>query len=66
MERELKQTKAELDAKNTEIKTMKTTADRNSQDLSKLESQLKEQKVCLYLTCDNIYNLCATGRGECD
>jgi predicted nucleic acid-binding Zn-ribbon protein len=47
MERELKQTKAELDAKNSEIKTMRSTMDRYNQDMSKLEQQLKEQRVCI-------------------
>jgi predicted nucleic acid-binding Zn-ribbon protein len=45
MERELKQTKAELDAKNSEIKTMRSTMERYNQDMSKLEQQLKEQRV---------------------
>lgn len=48
MERELKQTKAELDAKNSEIKTMRSTMERYNQDMSKLEQQLKEQRVCTY------------------
>lgn len=47
MERELKQTKAELDAKNSEIKTMRSTMERYNQDMSKLEQQLKEQRVCI-------------------
>lgn len=45
MERELKQTKAELDAKNSEIKSMRSTMERYNQDMSKLEQQLKEQRV---------------------
>jgi hypothetical protein len=36
-----------LDAKNSEIKTMRSTMERYNQDMSKLEQQLKEQRVCI-------------------
>lgn len=45
MEREMKQTKAELDAKASEIKTMQTQIQRYKEDIGKLEQQLKEQRV---------------------
>ena len=45
MERELKQTKADLDAKSSEIKTMQTRIQGYKDDISKLEQQLKEQRV---------------------
>lgn len=45
MERELKQTKAELDARSSEIKTMQVQIERYKQDHSKLDQQLKEQRV---------------------
>lgn len=45
MEREMKQTKAELDAKGSEIKTMQTQIQRYKEDIGKLEQQLKEQRV---------------------
>ena len=45
MDREMKQTKADLDAKNSEIKTMQTQIQRFKEDIGKLEQQLKEQRV---------------------
>ena len=45
MEREMKQTKADLDSKNSEIKTMQTQIQRYKEDIVKLEQQLKEQRV---------------------
>ncbi|XP_064600239.1 cilia- and flagella-associated protein 58-like [Liolophura sinensis] len=45
MERELKQTKAELDARSSEIKTMQVQIERYKQDHSKLDQQLKEQRI---------------------
>ena len=59
MDREMKQTKADLDAKNSEIKTMQTQIQRFKEDIGKLEQQLKEQRVsgfsafmasCIFLT----------------
>ena len=48
MEREMKQTKADLDSKNSEIKTMQTQIQRYKEDIIKLEQQLKEQRVGSY------------------
>ncbi|XP_071090253.1 cilia- and flagella-associated protein 58-like [Haliotis cracherodii] len=45
LERELKQTKADLDGKASEIKAMTGQIERFKQDISKLEMQLKEQRV---------------------
>ncbi|XP_046376534.1 cilia- and flagella-associated protein 58-like [Haliotis rufescens] len=45
LERELKQTKADLDGKASEIKGMAGQIERFKQDISKLEMQLKEQRV---------------------
>ena len=45
MDREMKQTKADLDSKNSEIKTMQTQIQRYKEDITKLEQQLKEQRV---------------------
>jgi len=49
MDREMKQTKAELEAKASEIKTMQTQIQRYKEDIGKLEQQLKEQRVRFYL-----------------
>ena len=49
MDREMKQTKAELEAKASEIKTMQTQIQRYKEDIGKLEQQLKEQRVSFYL-----------------
>ena len=48
MDREMKQTKADLDSKNSEIKTMQTQIQRYKEDITKLEQQLKEQRVSDY------------------
>jgi len=45
MEREMKQTKADLDAKQSEIKTMGIQIQRYKEDITKMEQQLKEQRV---------------------
>lgn len=45
MERELKQAKADLDAKTGEIKNLQGRIDNYKGDISKLEQQMKEQKV---------------------
>ena len=45
MDREMKQTKADLDSKNSEIKAMQTQIQRYKEDITKLEQQLKEQRV---------------------
>lgn len=50
MEREMKQTKAELDAKAAEMKTMQTQIQRYKEDIGKLEQQLKEQRVSFHCT----------------
>ena len=47
LERELKQTKADLDAKASDIKAMQTQIERYKQDIQKLEQQVKEQRVRL-------------------
>ena len=49
MDREMKQTKADLDAKNSEIKTMQTQIQRFKEDIGKLEQQLKEQRVSEFI-----------------
>ncbi|XP_076437561.1 cilia- and flagella-associated protein 58-like [Babylonia areolata] len=45
LERELKQSKADLDAKNSEIKSLTSQIDKHKADNQRLEQQLKEQKV---------------------
>ncbi|KAJ8317337.1 hypothetical protein KUTeg_005241 [Tegillarca granosa] len=45
LERELKQAKADLDAKSGEIKTIQTQIGRYKEDIGKLEQQIKEQRV---------------------
>lgn len=45
MEREMKQTKADLDAKSSEIKTMQTQIQKYKEEINKLEQQLREQRV---------------------
>ncbi|KAL3864718.1 hypothetical protein ACJMK2_006491 [Sinanodonta woodiana] len=45
MDRELKQSKADLDAKSLDIKTMQTQIARYKEDITKLEQQLKEQRI---------------------
>ena len=45
LERELRQGKAELDNKASEIRTLQGQIDRYKQDISKTEQQLKEQRV---------------------
>ncbi|KAK3094779.1 hypothetical protein FSP39_006145 [Pinctada imbricata] len=45
MERELKQAKADLDAKTGEIKNMQSQMGRYKEDISKLEQSMKEQKI---------------------
>lgn len=45
MERELKQSKADLDAKNNEIKSMNSHISRLKEESSKFEQQLREQRV---------------------
>lgn len=47
MERELKQAKADLDAKTGEIKNLVGRVENYKGDISKLEQQMKEQKVGL-------------------
>lgn len=47
MERELKQAKADLDAKTGEIKNLQGRVENYKSDISKLEQQMKEQKVGL-------------------
>lgn len=47
MERELKQAKADLDAKTGEIKNLQGRVENYKGDISKLEQQMKEQKVGL-------------------
>jgi len=44
-DREMKQTKADLDAKTSEIKTLQTQIQRYKEDIGKLEQQLKEQRI---------------------
>lgn len=45
MEKELKQAKADLEAKGTEVKNLAGAIDRYKADVNKLEQQLKEQRV---------------------
>lgn len=45
LERELKQAKADLDAKSSENKTMLAQIEKYKQDISKIEQQLKEQRA---------------------
>lgn len=45
LERELKQSKADLDAKNSEIKSLTGQIEKHKTENQKLEQQLKEQKV---------------------
>ncbi|XP_013394677.1 cilia- and flagella-associated protein 58 [Lingula anatina] len=45
IERELKQARADLDAKASEIKTSQAQLERYKQDVTKLEAQLKEQRI---------------------
>ena len=45
LERELRQGKAELDNKASEIRTLQGQIDRYKQDIAKTEQQLKEQRV---------------------
>ena len=53
MERELKQAKADLDAKTGEIKNLQGRVENYKGDISKLEQQMKEQKVG-YLAYNNV------------
>ncbi|XP_064630786.1 cilia- and flagella-associated protein 58-like [Lineus longissimus] len=45
IDRELKQAKADMDAKGSEIKSMAFSIERYKQDVSKLEQSLKEQRI---------------------
>ena len=45
MERELKQAKVDLETRSTEMKTMQGQIDRYKADVTKLEQQLKEQRI---------------------
>ena len=45
LERELRQARAELDQKTSDIKNMTTQNERYKTEIQKTESQLKEQKV---------------------
>lgn len=45
MEKELKQAKADHEAKSTEVKNLASAIDRYKADVNKLEQQLKEQRV---------------------
>ena len=45
LERELKQSKADLDAKNSEIKSLTGQIEKHKTENQRLEQQLKEQKV---------------------
>lgn len=60
MERELKQAKADLDAKTGEIKNLQGRVENYKGDISKLEQQMKEQKVVSYqillLTISSVKN----------
>lgn len=47
MEKELKQAKADYEAKNGEVKNLMGAIDRYKADVNKLEQQLKEQRVCI-------------------
>jgi len=49
MERELKQAKADLDAKTGDIKNMQNQIGRYKEDIGKLEQQLREQRVGYYV-----------------
>lgn len=45
MERELKQSKADLDTRQSEIKNLQSSVERYKADVTKLEQQLKEQRI---------------------
>lgn len=45
MEKELKQAKADLEAKSNEVKNLGGAIERYKADVNKLEQQLKEQRV---------------------
>jgi hypothetical protein len=47
LERELRQTKAELDTRLAETKLLQQNLERNTNDAAKLNEQIKEQKVSL-------------------
>ena len=49
LDRELKQSKTELEQKTNEIKGMQTQSTRYRDDISRLETQLKEQKVIIII-----------------
>lgn len=49
MEKELKQAKADHEAKSTEVKNLSGAIDRYKADVTKLEQQLKEQRVNIIL-----------------
>ena len=51
LERDLTQTKAELDSKNSEIKNMVGQIERYKVEKDKLDQQLREQRVCKQQTC---------------
>lgn len=51
IERELKQAKADLDAKVSEIKTLNQTLDKLKGENTKLEMNLKEQRVGAFKNC---------------
>ena len=45
LDRELRQSRTELDTKSSEIKTLQQQVERYKQDISKTEQQLKEQRI---------------------
>lgn len=47
LERDLTQTKSELDGKNSDIRNMQTQIDRYKQEKDKLDQQLREQRVSI-------------------
>ena len=51
LDRELKHSKGELEQKTGEIKSMQSQAQRYRDDIARLETQLKEQKVSIRLLC---------------
>ena len=54
LERELKQSKADLDAKNSEIKALNQTMEKLKGTNASLEQNLKEQRVSNIITTESL------------
>lgn len=55
LDRELKQSKNELEQKTNEVKSMGSQCQRYKDDIDKLENQLKEQKVSIFYSFLSAY-----------